>query len=114
MTSEPPSPSSPLLKHKDGDAILVGMGVTGEEQPGRVEGGSRKGCATVSINKVPAYMRGNIYVWTGYRLNFTWKDALRSILCLHNGNRYNIIVVSLVCCLSLGEKISSPSRNKVF
>lgn len=53
-----------------------------EEMPG---GGSNKKCAIVSLKEAPAYMRGNIYIWTGYRVNYTWKATFLSLFSLHNG-----------------------------
>jgi len=68
---------------------------TEDSMPG---GGSSKKCAIVSIKEAPAYMRGNIYIWTGYRVNYTWKATFLSLFSLHNGI---IIVYALIICAIL-------------
>jgi len=37
-----------------------------------------------ALNEIPEYQKGNIYIWTGYRLNFTFRDTLLSLFAMHN------------------------------
>ena len=62
-------------------------------------GGSSKKCAIVSIKETPDYMRGNVYIWTGYRVNYTWKATFLSLFTLHNG----IFIISAFVQHSISE-----------
>lgn len=81
-------------KDSNGGRSVLGLSVNG----GMRGGGSEKKCAIVSIDDVPDYMKGNKYIWTGYRINYTWKDTLLSLFTLHNGKNFTeICFVSLLC-----------------